>query len=36
MAKDNEPIEVGCHFCNKKYNFNVNDIEQILDELNAK
>ena len=36
MAKDNEPIEVGCHFCNKKYNFNVNDIEQILDELSAK
>ena len=36
MAKDNEPIEVGCHFCNKMYNFNVYDIEQILDELRAK
>ena len=36
MANENKPIEVGCHFCNKKYNFNVNDIEQILEELKSK
>ena len=36
MAKENKPIEVGCHFCNKKYNFNVNDIEQILEEIKSK
>ena len=36
MVSENKPIEVGCHFCNKKYNFNVNDIEQILEELKSK
>lgn len=36
MAKENKPIEVGCHFCNKKYNFNVNDIEQILEEIKSE
>ena len=36
MAKENKPIEVGCHFCNKKYNFNVNDIEQILEEVKSR
>ena len=36
MAKEGQPIEVGCHFCNKKYNFNVNDIEQILEEVKSK
>ena len=36
MVNENKPIEVGCHFCNKKYNFNVKDIEQILEELKSK
>ena len=36
MVNENKPIEVGCHFCNKKYNFNVNDIEQILEEIKSK
>ena len=36
MARENKPIEVGCHFCNKKYNFNVNDIEQILEEIKSE
>ena len=36
MEKENKPIEVGCHFCNKKYNFNVNDIEQILEEIKSE
>ena len=36
MVNENKPIEVGCHFCNKKYNFNVNDIEQILEEIKSR
>ena len=36
MVNENKPIEVGCHFCNKKYNFNVNDIEQILEEVKSE
>ena len=36
MVNENKPIEVGCHFCNKKYNFNVNDIEQILEEIKSE
>ena len=36
MVSENKPIEVGCHFCNKKYNFNVNDIEQILEEIKSR
>ena len=36
MVSENKPIEVGCHFCNKKYNFNVNDIEQILEEVKSE
>lgn len=36
MAKENKHIEVGCHFCNRKYNFNVKDIEQILEEVKSE
>ena len=36
MAKETQPIEVGCHFCNKKYNFNANDIERILEEVKSE
>ena len=31
MIADNEPIEVGCHFCNKKYIFTVEDLQNMLD-----
>ena len=30
MIADNEPIEVGCHFCNKKYIFTVDDLKSML------
>lgn len=30
MIADNEPIEVGCHFCNKKYHFSVDDLKEML------
>ena len=36
MVSENKPVEVGCHFCSKKYNFNVNDIEQILEEIKLR
>lgn len=32
MIADNEPIEVGCHFCNKKYIFTVDDLKSMLDQ----
>lgn len=30
MIEDNEPIEVNCHFCNKNYNFSVDELKDIL------
>ncbi len=30
MIADNEPIEVGCHFCNKKYIFDIPDLKSML------
>ena len=30
MIKDNQPIEVKCHFCNHAYTFDVEDLKEIL------
>lgn len=30
MIADNKPIEVSCHFCNKTYIFDVNDLKSML------
>lgn len=30
MIEDGEPIEVNCHFCNKKYNFSVEELKGII------
>ena len=30
MIDDNEPIEVNCHFCNKHYQFTVDELKEIL------
>ena len=30
MIDDCEPIEVNCHFCNKHYNFTVDELKEIL------
>ncbi len=30
MIVDNKPIEVNCHFCNKNYVFDVNELEQMI------
>ncbi|MGN0153431.1 MAG: Hsp33 family molecular chaperone HslO [Lachnospiraceae bacterium] len=30
MIAENEPIEVGCHFCNKKYIFDIDDLKSML------
>ncbi|HHV12042.1 MAG TPA: Hsp33 family molecular chaperone HslO [Clostridiales bacterium] len=30
MIDDNEPIEVNCHFCNKHYNFSVDELKEII------
>lgn len=30
MIADNKPIEVNCHFCNKNYIFDVDDLKQML------
>lgn len=30
MIDEGKPIEVNCHFCNKKYSFDVEDLKQIL------
>lgn len=32
MIDDGKPIEVNCHFCGKHYNFDVDELKQILDE----
>lgn len=33
MVNDNKDIEVGCHFCGKKYNFTPDDIKKIMNNL---
>ncbi len=30
MLADNKPIEVGCHFCNQKYIFEIEDLQNML------
>ena len=30
IVREAKPIEVGCHFCNKKYTFNISEIEELL------
>lgn len=30
MIADGEPIEVGCHFCNHKYIFEISDLQEML------
>lgn len=32
IIKTQESIETVCHFCNKKYNFNKNELEKIIEE----
>lgn len=32
MIADGKPIEVNCHFCNKNYEFTINDLEKIHDQ----
>lgn len=34
MAKSEDPIEVVCHFCNKKYTFTGKEIEKMVSDLN--
>lgn len=31
MIDDNEPVELKCHFCNKKYVFSVEELEKLLE-----
>ena len=30
MIDDGKPIEVNCHFCNKNYNFSVEELKDII------
>lgn len=30
MIEENKPIEVNCHFCNKNYTFNIEELKEIL------
>lgn len=30
MIADGEPIEVGCHFCNRKYTFDIPDLQSMI------
>lgn len=30
MIQDNKPIEVNCHFCNKNYKFEIEELKEIL------
>lgn len=37
IIKEDGKAELSCHFCNKKYQFSLDDLEEILDEIkNAK
>ena len=30
MIQEGKPIEVNCHFCNKKYEFSIEELKEIL------
>ena len=30
MVQDGKPIEVGCHFCNTKYEFTVEELKEMI------
>ena len=30
MIQENKPIEVNCHFCNKNYKFEIEELKEIL------
>ena len=30
MVQDGKPIEVGCHFCNTKYEFTVEELKELI------
>ena len=30
MIEEGKPIEAGCQFCNKKYSFSVEELEELL------
>ena len=36
MIDDGKPIEVKCHFCNKAYEFDVNELENMLKKAISK
>ncbi len=36
IIEEEGKAELVCHFCNKKYNFNKEELEEILEELNSK
>ena len=36
MIDDGKPIEVKCHFCNKAYEFKVNELEDMLEKATSK
>lgn len=36
MIEDGKPIEVACHFCNKKYNFEVDELKMLLEAAKKK
>lgn len=33
MIRDNEPIEVNCHFCNEHYIFDVAELKELLSKV---
>lgn len=33
IIEEDEQAQLECHFCNKKYNFDKNDLEKLLDEI---
>ena len=36
MVQEGKEIEVCCHFCNKKYRFQVQELQQILEKMNRE
>ena len=36
IIKQDNGAELTCHFCNKKYDFSVQDLRQIIDKIGNK
>ena len=35
LIDENEPVEMTCHYCNRKYNFTIDEVKELLKKAKA-